>query len=83
MTLVLDVSVGLDRLRAGLKARNWTITSHLVDRLEAKRGPYVLAADDHSISFSGFLPAELFGSDADKEKVGLVGAVLGLIPARS
>ncbi|MGC4052765.1 MAG: hypothetical protein QM757_25830 [Paludibaculum sp.] len=80
MTIVVNGHLDLDRLRSGLPAAGWEITSHLPDKVSASRGPYKISGDEASLTFGGFLPSELFGDSADSEKAALVSTVLGLLP---
>jgi hypothetical protein len=79
MTFKINGALNLDRMRSGLPAGGWTITSNLNDELEATRMGYTLQASKTELRFSGFSPKELFGDDADLNKASLVSGVLGLL----
>jgi Caspase domain len=79
MTLKINGVLNLDRMRTGLPAGGWTITSHLDNELAATRMGYTLQASEKELRFSGLSPKELFGDDADLNKAALVSGVLGLL----
>jgi hypothetical protein len=83
MTFITNGQLNLDRIRAGLPASGWKITSHLPGKIGASLGPYTLEATESSLTFGGLEPGELFGKDAEPEKAALVATVLGLLPARN
>lgn len=71
--------INLDRVRAGLPAGGWSITSHLPARVEASKGGYTLTASGTSLMFAGFAPSELLGSPNGSPQIQLLKGVLRLL----
>ncbi len=79
MIFELNGTINLDRVRAGLPAGGWNITSNLTERLKAGKGGYTMTASDTSVTFSGFSPSELLGGESGSQQLQLLKGVLKLL----
>jgi hypothetical protein len=75
----LNGTINLDRIRAGLPAGGWNITSNLTERVKAGKGGYTMTASDTSVTFSGFSPSELLGGESGSQQIQLLRGVLKLL----
>lgn len=78
MAFELNGKINLDRVKAGLPAAGWNITSHLPDRVSATKAGFTVTASATTISFTGFTPSELFSGESGAQ-VALVTGVLKLL----
>jgi hypothetical protein len=81
MAFELNGKINLERVRAGLPAVGWHITSHLPDRVSATKAGYAVTASEKAISFTGFSPSELFGGNSGSAQLALVTGILKLLGA--
>lgn len=79
MAFELNGKINLDRVRAGLPAAGWSITSHLSGRVEASKAGYSMTASGSALTFTGFSPSELFSGANGGPQSALVKGVLKLI----
>ena len=79
MIFELNGRINLDRLKAGLPAGGWNITSHLPGSVEAGKGGYTMTASGTSVTFSGFSPSELLGGESGSPQLQLLKGVLKLL----
>ena len=77
--LQLSNSIDPQKLIAGLRARNWTISKKLDSKIEAVFGTYQVLVQPDSVTFSGLAPSEILGDGADKQKSQIVAGVLLLM----
>lgn len=78
MTVELSKPVDPNSVVPGLEARGWEITSLLTSKIEAKAATYRVKIETDSITFRGFVPGELFGSNANKDTAMLASSILAL-----
>ena len=78
MTVQLTKPVDPSSVVSGLEARGWEITSQLTRKIEAKADTYRVRIETDSITFRGFVPDELFGSNARKDTAMLASTILAL-----
>jgi hypothetical protein len=78
MTVELSKPVDPSSVVPGLEARGWEITSQLTRKIEAKADTYRVRIETDSITFRGFVPGELFGSNAKKDTAILASTILAL-----
>jgi hypothetical protein len=81
MRLVMSGSLDLDRMKSGLPARGWRLSSILPNEIAATRDGFTLTATETELEWSGLLPKDIFGDDADEQKTALMTNVLGLLSA--
>ncbi len=79
MVLELSGTVKPKRLIAGLEAHGWTVTSTLEDRVCASRDDYDIVVEPGTLTFTGFPPGDILGSETDRVKAKLAGGVLALL----
>lgn len=77
--LHLTKEIDPQQLIPGLRARHWSISKKLVDKIEARSGVYTLEVTCDAITFGGMLPSEILGDEADQVKSQLVAGVLFLM----
>ena len=79
MIFELNGRINLDRLKAGLPAGGWNITSHLPGSVEAGKGGYTMTDSGTSVTFSGFSPSELLSGESGSPQLQLLKGVLKLL----
>lgn len=80
VSMSLTTKVKPLELVAGLQQREWVLSSQLRHQIQAKaKTGHTVTIETDSITFDGFSPSELLGSNADPEKAALVARTLLLL----
>ena len=79
MVFELNGKINLDRVKAGLPAGGWDITSHLTDSVEARKSGYTMTASGTALTFAGFSPSELLGASDGTAQLQVLKGVLRLL----
>jgi hypothetical protein len=79
--LQFSASQKIEKLFSAIQSRGWEITSNLLpDKFSAKNGQIRVELTADRITFTGFLPSDIFGDEADPEKQDRVQGILRLLP---
>jgi len=83
MVIELNHKQNLASVSAAVRARGWKFKSvRLPEEFTAEHGLYRLRCEPSTLTFSGFMPKEILGDEADSLKQSLVAGVLDIMIER-